>query len=671
MPMPSVDPPARIHDHPLHRGNVTIERSTRLNSLVAGSRTGPLAVLARPFATMMLVVSVLGAALPLASPASAQATDTLAAFVPGDSLVYVDVNLDPDSDQVALARELLERSNIEALLSSDDQDALDDTVDVAGDLVDGDVAFFVSPSIADDISIDKLVDDAPSLTEDPTAIASVIPTGWAAIIRSSDPETTYDMIVDGLESSAASDVWSPDATPAAVDDAAYDTTEYEGYDILSVAATEYSSGQAVALVGDVIVVGQVPDDITPVIDVVNGDSDPLAGVNEYSDIRDALASETLASGYVNGPAVGAIIANSSSADLAAVPDEIIASLVAYQGFAVWADDPGFRFDTVAIPAAGTDLAVPDAYEGNLTSIVPADAMVFAGGTDLGSNPQLDALALTFAAELAGVSPDDLGTPVDLEATADEIVAEAEDVLGFNLRTDVLDQLSGEWAVAGTTDLSTGSAILVSEVDDPEVVSDVVAQVTDLIVASGDDETFTVDSRTVDGAEVTVIELESEPEPLTIEFGVIDGKLAVAVNGWLDHIVKAPPASLADDGNFNDALGYLPSDITGVAYINLETVLPVVTEAMNAFSGTSTEDADPSCGDYASQEEAQAAYDEDNFENYQLDLDWDGEACEDYFAPATPVTGDAGAETLNVSALASVTWAEDGRTGSNAIIVIGE
>jgi hypothetical protein len=93
--------------------------------------------------------------------------------------------------------------------------------------------------------------------------------------------------------------------------------------------------------------------------------------------------------------------------------------------------------------------------------------------------------------------------------------------------------------------------------------------------------------------------------------------------------------------------------------------------MNAFSGTSTEDADPSCGDYASQEEAQAAYDEDNFENYQLDLDWDGEACEDYFAPATPVTADAGAGMLNVSALAAVTWAEDGRTGSNAIIVIGE
>ena len=34
---------------------------------------------------------------------------------------------------------------------------------------------------------------------------------------------------------------------------------------------------------------------------------------------------------------------------------------------------------------------------------------------------------------------------------------------------------------------------------------------------------------------------------------------------------------------------------------------------------------------------QAAYDEDNFENYLLDLDWDGEACEDFFDE--PAEGD--------------------------------
>ena len=50
-------------------------------------------------------------------------------------------------------------------------------------------------------------------------------------------------------------------------------------------------------------------------------------------------------------------------------------------------------------------------------------------------------------------------------------------------------------------------------------------------------------------------------------------------------------------------------------------------------GSST-DADPSCGEYATQADAQAAYDEDQFENYQLDQDFDGEACEDFFgAPA--------------------------------------
>ena len=111
-------------------------------------------------------------------------------------------------------------------------------------------------------------------------------------------------------------------------------------------------------------------------------------------------------------------------------------------------------------------------------------------------------------------------------------------------------------------------------------------------------------------------------------------------------------------------------MTSVAYVDLSAVLPMVVDLSTAFAMTSVVDADPSCADYASQEEAQAAYDDDTFENYLLDLDWDGEACEDFFAPATPQANDA-VETVNVQSAAVVTWAEDGRTGSSAILVIGE
>lgn len=633
------------------------------------SRPGPRGILGRPIAALLLVASLLAAAIPMASPAAAQTTGSLAAYTPADSLFYAELNVDPESDQVILLEELIERANLDSLLTTDDQDMLDDSMAMATDTINGDVAFFVGANAAEDLSVDKLLGDVSSLTDDPTSIASEIPGGWAALIRPEDPDELYETIVDSLGSTASSVEWSSDSTPSAADAPAYETTEYEGYEILSTPADEYGSGQAVALVDDVIVVGTVVDDIQLVIDVATGESDALETRDDFEHIREALPDETLAFGYVNGPAIGLILAASSDANLSAISSDLVASLVAFQGFAIWADEPGIRMDSVAIPAPGTELPVPDQYDATFTDLVPADTMFFAGGTNLGANPGMDALALALAGEIAGISPDDFETPVDPEAVTDEVFAEAEDVLGFNLRTDVLDQLTGEWAIAGTTDLSTGSALLISEVDDPATVEDVVALVTDLIEVSGD-ESFTISNRTIAGAEVTVIELDAGSGDFTIEFGVIGDKLAVGVNGWFDLLDVPGTDPLSADAGFAESLGYLPSNITGIVYVDLGALIPLVADTLESFTAMVVEDADPSCGDYASQEEAQAAYDEDSFENYQLDLDWDGEACEDYFAAATPVATGNEVESINITALTAVTWAEDGRTGSSAIIVIG-
>ena len=42
------------------------------------------------------------------------------------------------------------------------------------------------------------------------------------------------------------------------------------------------------------------------------------------------------------------------------------------------------------------------------------------------------------------------------------------------------------------------------------------------------------------------------------------------------------------------------------------------------------DASERCGEYADQEEAQIAYDSDPVTNFDLDFDFDGVACDDYF-----------------------------------------
>ncbi len=53
------------------------------------------------------------------------------------------------------------------------------------------------------------------------------------------------------------------------------------------------------------------------------------------------------------------------------------------------------------------------------------------------------------------------------------------------------------------------------------------------------------------------------------------------------------------------------------------------------------DASESCANYATQEEAQAAYDAAESGTFDLDQDFDGEVCEDYFAIAE--TGDGTTE----------------------------
>jgi hypothetical protein len=86
--------------------------------------------------------------------------------------------------------------------------------------------------------------------------------------------------------------------------------------------------------------------------------------------------------------------------------------------------------------------------------------------------------------------------------------------------------------------------------------------------------------------------------------------------------------------------------------------------------TSIPDNDPACAEYDTQEEAQQAYEEEF--NFDLDLDFDGEACEDYFAPATPAASPASSfEDLNVLGIGIVTYDADGDIGQSSLLAIGE
>jgi hypothetical protein len=96
------------------------------------------------------------------------------------------------------------------------------------------------------------------------------------------------------------------------------------------------------------------------------------------------------------------------------------------------------------------------------------------------------------------------------------------------------------------------------------------------------------------------------------------------------------------------------------------------------------DASESCGDYATQEEAQAAYDAAESGTFDLDQDFDGEVCEDFFADAgtdveetkaeeaaAPVDALADVDYSAIKAFAVVSYGDGEMQRSSSILYITE
>jgi len=620
---------------------------------------------ARLLASLLLVAGIMVSSLATIAPASAQATASVASYIPATALFSAEFELDPDSDQVTLGAELLERANLGALLEEEDMEGLQDGLTALSLLASGEAAVFLTElPVDEDFSLDDVTSDAADITVDPeSSLGGDIPQGWAVVVMPDNAESSFDLY--------SSIVFGDETTTL-------EETEYNGYTITSqAAADEFSDGVAIALVDDVIALATVPEDLEPVIDAAAGDVEPFADSASYLDVRNALETDVLSFGYVNGPALLDALGDQDPEITSSLPEELTVSFGSHQGFVFWADEPGFRLDTIALLAEGAAIPVAASFEPAFTENVPDTSLIYLGGSNLGENASLNALALLFAEGVMGEDPFAGATPVaDPEAYADEVFAEAEGLLGFNLKSDLLDQFVGEWAVAGSVaDISSlepeVSAVFVTEVDDDETVAGVASTITSLVESEAD-ETVTLTSRQVNGSDITVIDASEGGFPLVVEYGVVDGSLVIGVNQDIEDFVGGATDALADDPTFGDTFDALPTDVTSIAYLNVQGLLPLIEDAMALSSSSSVLDNDPACGDYATQEEAQAAYDADDFENFNLDLDWDGEACEDYFASATPeASATTGIGDINVLSVGSVTFNDGETMGSSTLILIGE
>lgn len=163
--------------------------------------------------------------------------------------------------------------------------------------------------------------------------------------------------------------------------------------------------------------------------------------------------------------------------------------------------------------------------------------------------------------------------------------------------------------------------------------------------------------------------------MVIEFGVVGDEMLIGVNDAVDHYLDPASGSLADDANFQNTMALLPSEnVVNVSYINIEgQVMPLLDWfATMLFGSMATLDNHEDCANYATQEEAQAAYDADPATLWLLDMDFDGEACEDFFdVPTADASPESFTSGINIPAAGSVTWVDDEAVHTSSILVIGD
>jgi hypothetical protein len=221
-------------------------------------------------------------------------------------------------------------------------------------------------------------------------------------------------------------------------------------------------------------------------------------------------------------------------------------------------------------------------------------------------------------------------------------------------------------------------LFVSGAATPATLNDALSKVS-LLIQAGLAGEGTVTTRLVGEDQISVLTIESMDgtPPITVEYGVVGGQFVLSVNDALADYLAATATPLSANPVYQRALSLLPSEHNAILYVDVAGLARLVQEGMAAMESAfefEVQDASEKCADYPTQEAAQEAFDADPAVNWELDLDFDGMACEDYFAPAAVDDGVDEELPIDLSAVqawVTVAFERDGLIGSSSILLIQE
>lgn len=370
-------------------------------------------------AVFALLSQLIAPAVNAQTPASGS-TASLADAVPATSVLFMEANLDQSSAQWTKAYELLERSGINNLseqttgASTQDLGAQAEEMQFNGKAA---VVFSSADGLAMSGDISTLTNEAADVTTDPTAMANGgVPEGFALIVAPSNPDALAAEFVDTVNSEAESN------------SATVETEDYNGVTITYWTSTDPEvAATATATVDGRVLLGVNPDDLKPVIDTVQGKTPALSSDENYQKAVGALNQDNIVTGFLNSKAIFDAMPAESKAMMAELP-ESAQTQAGYSAWAMYADDAGFRMDTVSFAADGSEMKAPESFSPSMASKVGDQNLFFMNGNNLASLGLSDLLGFGLQQSMSEMNSDGTSTPA-ATPSIDETYAQLEQSLG--------------------------------------------------------------------------------------------------------------------------------------------------------------------------------------------------------------------------------------------------
>lgn len=655
--------------------------------------------------------SILGASLlvPLlgGNDVSAQedALETASA-APADAVIYYELDLDFEGGQWQQADALLARVGVPNALDTWKQEMIaeGESSGTFGEadmdaLLGGEIALIVRPqAVSSFIEMQHMIEKA-TLAEDDTSTSSATPlaamgheaSGIAVIMTPGDPNAAWDYVLrqsqswaekKGVELEYASGpgedlIWT-EGLPAAADEKAWEGDPFEAF-----FSHHRKGGFAVGLSGDFIVASATVDDVTDIFDVINGGTPALSSDNDFTELSSRVPEDTISVAFVDTSGmIEQLDDETREAIESFLPEGMSAeSLNSASVLAISTDDSGFRMNAVStVPegeAAAQLMVANNDFATNAAASVPAGAFIFSAGE---VPPTAFAGAGFGVAQAVNESVDGgMGEPGDMDSlpTAEDIdseIAKASETLGFNPATDLFDLLGGEYLVFApfptiSFDAFSWDAVATVQTSDPSRLAETMMTIANMAKNEGDGASVTV--RTLGTDTIYKLADPENPGSPSLEFGVLGDRVVAAFGNGVASLDTPPDATLADDAQYREVMGFFPEEFAQVTYIDISQAAGPLMMLTGQFQTAGISDADVACLEYENQQAAQFAYEEDPIALMDLDLDFDGTACEDAFAVAgaTPVTEPG--SLANIRAFATVTYQDGEFMASDALLYIPE